>query len=137
MLREDWRPLGGYRRRMAARSQFFHQSPGADISPLQNYRHRFVRSLGLYRKKAIFVTIEYVQSGDLSHQLDWAFPEIEAPQIEFQLLGRLKHYANVGACSQGLEAPGVMKNHLMLSLGSESRYRAEHSSSGHTTEILR
>jgi calcium/calmodulin-dependent protein kinase I len=65
------------------------------ISSRREYREVFVKFFGWYEdSKSIYITMEHVESGDLSQHLLAPLPESEARRIALHILQGLKHLHN-------------------------------------------
>ncbi|KAI3316948.1 kinase-like protein [Xylariaceae sp. AK1471] len=70
-----------YQRELEAIAKFSHQ----------NYVHCFVQSFGWYEdNRFIYITMEYIEHGDLQERLESSFPEREVQIITLQLLEGLQ-----------------------------------------------
>jgi serine/threonine protein kinase len=82
-----------YKRELEATAKFSHdrvryayRSSASQLTPIQ-YVHCFVKSFGWYEsEEAVFISMEYLEHGDLQKQLDQPLPEIEAKEIASQIV---------------------------------------------------
>ncbi|KAJ6440644.1 C2HC5 finger protein [Purpureocillium lavendulum] len=96
-----------YTRELEAVAKFSHQ----------NYWHCFVRSHGWFElDDSVFITMEYLEHGDLEQHLKSPLPEIEARQITVQVLEGLTFMHQNGFIHRDLK-PGIHQNIMVVTVG--------------------
>ncbi|OAQ80658.1 protein kinase [Purpureocillium lilacinum] len=96
-------------------------APGDDLDYTREleavYWHCFVRSHGWFElDDSVFITMEYLEHGDLEQHLKSPLPEVEARQITGQVLEGLSFMHQNGFIHRDLK-PGVRENIMVVTVG--------------------